>query len=485
METTNVKNQLYKMYIDGQWVGDDSEEFIHVFNPATNEVVGMILKGGADEAKQAVDAAYAAFKIWSKKTAEERSRVLMKWFQLIDENKEEIGRIMTLEQGKPLKEAIGEVAYANSFISWYAEEGKRIYGETIPASHPNKRILVRKEPVGVIAAITPWNFPAAMITRKVAPALAAGCTAVVKPAQQTPLTALKLAEFAEKAGIPKGVLNVVTGKSREIGDSWLNDSRVRKITFTGSTEVGKILMKGAAENVKKISLELGGNAPFIVMDDANLEKAAKGLIGSKFRNAGQTCICTNRIYVHEAVVDEFVEFFKQELSQLKVGNGIEEGTDIGPLIDQAAIDKVTELLDDAVSNGGKIVYQGEKPETTEGYYYNPTIITNIDENMLCVNEEIFGPLAPIATFKTEQEVIERANDTNYGLAAYVYTEDLSRAFRISEELEYGIVGVNDGLPSTAQAPFGGYKESGLGREGGHHGIEEYLEVKYISFALND
>ena len=485
MEIINVKNQLYKMYIDGQWIGDDCEEFIDVLNPATNEVVGMIPKGGSEEAKQAADAAYAAFKIWSKKTAEERSRLLMKWFQLIDENKEEIGRIMTLEQGKPLKEAIGEVTYANSFISWYAEEGKRIYGETIPASHPNKRILVRKEPVGVIAAITPWNFPAAMITRKVAPALAAGCTAVVKPATQTPLTALKLAEFAEKAGIPKGVLNVVTGKSSEIGDAWLSDSRVRKITFTGSTEVGKVLMRAAAENVKKISLELGGNAPFIVMNDANLEKAAKGLIGSKFRNAGQTCICTNRIYVHEAVADEFVELFKQELSQLKVGNGLEEGTDIGPLIDQAAINKVKELLDDAISNGGKIIYQGEKPEATEGYYYNPTIITNVAENMLCVNEEIFGPLAPIATFKTEQEVIERANDTNYGLAAYVYTEDLSRAFRISEELEYGIVGVNDGLPSTVQAPFGGYKESGLGREGGHHGMEEYLEIKFISIALND
>lgn len=485
MKATYEKNQLYKMYIDGRWVGDDCEEFINVTNPATKEIVGVIPKGGANEAKQAVDAAYAAFKAWSKKTADERSRLLRRWFQLIDENKEEIGRVMTLEQGKPLKEAIGEVAYANSFISWYAEEGKRVYGETIPASHPNKRILVRKEPVGVIAAITPWNFPAAMITRKVAPALAAGCTAVVKPAQQTPLTALKLAEYAEKAGIPKGVLNVVTGKSGEIGDAWLADSRVRKITFTGSTEVGKLLMKGAAENVKKISLELGGNAPFIVMDDANLEKAAKGLIGSKFRNAGQTCICTNRIYVHEAVVDEFVEIFKKELGQLKVGNGLEEGTDIGPLIDQAAIDKVEELLDDAVSNGGKIVYQGDKPESEEGYYYKPTIITNIDENMLCVNEEIFGPLAPIATFKTEQEVIDRANDTNYGLAAYVFTENLSRAFHLSEELEYGIVGVNDGLPSTAQAPFGGYKESGLGREGGHHGIEEYLEVKYISIALND
>lgn len=479
------KNQLYKIYIDGKWIGDDCKEFINVTNPATNEIVGRIPKGGAIEAKQAVDAAYTALKEWSKKTAAERSQFLMNWFHLIEQHKEEIGKIMTLEQGKPLKEAIGEVAYANSFISWYAEEGKRVYGETIPASHPNKRILVRKEPVGVIAAITPWNFPAAMITRKVAPALAAGCTAVVKPAQQTPLTALKLAELAEKAGIPKGVLNVITGKSNEIGDVWLNDSRVRKITFTGSTEVGKMLMKGAAENVKKISLELGGNAPFIVMDDADLEKAAKGLISSKFRNAGQTCICTNRIYVQETVLDKFVDLFKNELSQLKVGNGLEEGTDIGPLIDQAAVDKVKELLDDAVSKGGNIVYRGNMPEAVEGYYYNPIIMTNINDNMQCINEEIFGPLAPIATFKTEQEVIERANDTNYGLAAYVFTENLSRAFRISEELEYGIIGLNDGLPSTAQAPFGGYKESGLGREGGHHGIEEYLEVKYISIALTE
>lgn len=479
------KSQIFKMYINGNWVGDDCKELISVMNPATNEIVGMIPKGGEIEAKQAVDAAYAAFKEWSKKTAQERSEFLMKWFYLIDEHKEEIGRIMTLEQGKPLKEAIGEVAYANSFISWYAEEGKRIYGETIPASHPNKRIIVRKEPVGVIAAITPWNFPAAMITRKVAPALAAGCTAVVKPAQQTPLTALKLAELAEKAGIPKGVLNVITGKSKEIGDAWLKDSRVRKITFTGSTEVGKMLMRGAAENVKKISLELGGNAPFIVMDDADIEKAAKGLISSKFRNAGQTCICTNRIYVHETILDNFVDILKNELSQLKVGNGLEEGVDIGPLIDEKAVDKVTELLDDAVSKGGKIVYRGNKPAEADGYYYHPIIMTHINDNMQCVNEEIFGPLAPIATFKTEEEVIERANDTNYGLAAYVYTENLSRAFRMSEELEYGIIGLNDGLPSTAQAPFGGYKESGLGREGGHHGIEEYLEVKYISIALNN
>lgn len=479
------KSPLYKMYIDGQWVESNSEEYIDVINPATNEVIGVVPKGGKKEAKLAVDAAHRALKVWSKKTAEERGWLLRKWYELIDKEKEAIGRIMTMEQGKPLKEAIGEVMYANSFISWYAEEGKRIYGETIPASHPNKRILVRKEPVGVIAAITPWNFPAAMITRKVAPALAAGCTAVVKPAQQTPLTALKMAELAEKAGIPKGVINVVTGKASEIGDTWMEDSRVRKITFTGSTEVGKQLMRGAAETVKKISLELGGNAPFIVMDDANLEKAAKALVASKFRNAGQTCICTNRIYVHENVTDQFLVYFKNELSQLKVGNGIQEGIDIGPLIDQKAVDKVNEILEDAVHKGGKIIYRGSKPESSTGFFYDPIILTNVQDDMLCVEEEIFGPLAPISTFRTEEEVIERANNTVYGLAAYVFTENLSRAFRISEGLEYGIIGLNDGLPSTAQAPFGGYKESGLGREGGHHGIEEYLETKYISIGLNE
>lgn len=477
--------QKYRIYIDGKWTVGQGDEWTKVTNPATNEVVGMIPKGGAVEAKLAVDAAHLALKEWSKKTAEERSVFLSRWHQLIDEHKEEIGKLMTLEQGKPLIEAVGEVMYANSFISWYAEEGKRVYGETIPASHRNKRILVRKEPVGVVAAITPWNFPAAMITRKVAPALAAGCTAVVKPAQQTPLTALKLAELADKAGLPKGVLNIVTGKSNEIGEAWLKDSRVKKITFTGSTEVGKVLMRGAAETVKKISLELGGNAPFIVMNDADLEKAAKGLVHSKFRNAGQTCICTNRIYVQEEAAERFIELFKQELSKLNVGNGLEKGVDIGPLIDQPAVDKVKSLIEDALMKGAEIVYTGNVPESKEGNYYPPTIVTNVKDDMLCVSEEIFGPLAPISTFKTEQEVIKRANQSNYGLAAYVYTENLSRAFRISEELEYGIVGLNDGLPSAAQAPFGGYKESGLGREGGHHGMEEYLEVKYISIALDE
>ncbi|PGS50976.1 NAD-dependent succinate-semialdehyde dehydrogenase [Bacillus sp. AFS041924] len=472
------------MYIDGTWVGTDHEYYTKVTNPATGAVVGAIPTGGTYEAKLAVDAAHKAFKTWSKKTAEERYHLLMNWYRLIDEKKEEIARLMTIEQGKPLKEALGETVYANGFISWYAEEGKRVYGETIPASQPNKRILVRKEPVGVVAAITPWNFPAAMITRKVAPALAAGCTTVIKPATQTPLTALKLAELAHEAGIPKGVINVVTGKSTEIGDAWLKDPRVTKITFTGSTEVGKTLMRGAAENVKKVSLELGGNAPFIVMDDADLSKAAVGLVQSKFRNAGQTCICTNRIYVQESVAEKFTDLFTKELEKLKVGNGLEEGIDVGPLIDHSALEKVKTLVEDATKNGGKVVFCGNKPSEENGYYYAPTILTGIIDEMACMKEEIFGPLAPIATFKTEEEVIERANNSNYGLAAYVYTENLSRSFRITEALEYGIIGLNDALPSAVQVPFGGYKESGLGREGGHFGIEEFLEVKYISIGLD-
>lgn len=477
--------KVYPMYVNGAWCGQESNELTEVVNPATQQVIGAVPTGGAIEATQAVDAASASFKSWSKLTAEERYKILMKWHYLIDENKEEIARIMTMEQGKPLKEAIGEVNYANGFISWFAEEGKRVYGETIPASAPNKRILVRKEPVGVIAAITPWNFPAAMITRKVAPALAAGCTAVVKPASQTPLTALKLAELAHEAGVPEGVLNVITGKSVEIGKAWLSDPRVTKITFTGSTEVGKTLMRGAAENVKKISLELGGNAPFIVMDDADLQKAAVGLLQSKFRNAGQTCICTNRVYVQQNVASEFVEIFQKELAKLKVGNGLDEGIDIGPLIDGAALTKVEGFVDDVQKKGGKVSYTGLLHDAAgSGYFYPPTLLTGVTDEMECMKDEIFGPLAPIATFETEEEVIARANNSRFGLAAYVYTNDLSRSFRITEGLEYGIIGLNDALPSVPQAPFGGYKESGLGREGGHYGIDEFLEVKYISIGLD-
>lgn len=471
--------QKYEMFIDGKWLGESLEQ-IEVTNPATNEVIGTIPKGGEEEAKQAVDAAEQALKNWREKTAEERSQLLVKWNELIHQERETIGKLMTTEQGKPLKEAIGEVDYANSFVLWYAEEGKRIYGDMIPASHRNKRIFVQKQPVGVAAAITPWNFPAAMITRKVAPALAAGCTVVIKPATQTPLTAFKLVELAEKAGFPSGVINIVTGSSGEIGKTWNADSRVRKLTFTGSTEVGKTLMKDAADTMKKISLELGGHAPLIVMDDADLDKAVEGTIASKFRNAGQTCVCANRVYVHESVKDAFEKKLTEAVSKLKVGNGMDEGVDLGPLIDENAVNKVKEHVKDAVSKGGNITYGGKNKE---GLYFEPTIVMDATDKMQCMLEETFGPLIPVTTFKEEEEVIERANDSNYGLAAYAFTENIGRAIRISEALEYGIVGLNDGAMSTAQAPFGGYKESGLGREGGYHGIEEFVETKYISLAF--
>ncbi len=473
--------KTWKMYIDGQWI--ETEKTIEVKNPATQEVIATVPDGGAEEGKRAANAAADAFKTWSKKTAGERSELLMKWFHLVDSNKEEIGRVMTEEQGKPLQEAIGEVNYANSFISWYAEEGKRIYGETIPSSHLSKRLLIIKQPVGVVAAVTPWNFPAAMITRKVAPALAAGCTVIVKPAKLTPLTALKLVELAHKAGIPKGVINVVTGDSRSVVGAWMDDSRVRKVTFTGSTEIGKVLMKQAADTMKKVSLELGGHAPYIVTQNADIEKAAKGLIGSKFRNAGQTCVCANRVFVHESIEKEFTEVFKNEVSKLKIGNGLEEGVEIGPLIDADAVDKVKAQLEDAKSKGAVLELGGEELANSIGHFITPAVLTNVTDDMECMFEETFGPLAPITTYSTTEEVIERANNTPFGLAAYIFSENISEAVEISEGLEYGIIGLNDGLPSVAQAPFGGFKESGLGREGGHWGLDEFLELKYISLGL--
>lgn len=472
------------VYVNGEWIEADDSSILSVVNPANGEVIASVPNCGAEEAKRAADAAYEALAGWSQKTAAERAALLQQWYKLIDQEKENIGEIMTREQGKPLQEAIGEVTYANSFISWYAEEGKRIYGETIPASHENKRLLVLKQPVGVVAAITPWNFPAAMITRKVAPALAAGCTAVVKPAELTPLTALKLAQLAEQAGIPKGVLNVITGNAKAIGEAWLQDDRVRKITFTGSTEVGKTLMRGAADTVKKVSLELGGHAPLIVFEDANIDKAVSEAIASKYRNAGQTCVCANRIYVHESIASTFSEKYKAAVNALKVGDGLEAGTQIGPLIDERAIRKMEKHIEDALQKGGRIETGGKKLALNGGFFFEPTVLLNATDDMLCMNEETFGPLAPIATFTSMEEVIQRANNTPYGLAAYVFTESLSKAIQVSEKLEYGIVGLNDGVPSVAQAPFGGYKQSGLGREGGHHGIEEFLETKYISIALS-
>ncbi|WP_187442159.1 NAD-dependent succinate-semialdehyde dehydrogenase [Sutcliffiella horikoshii] len=466
------------MYINGEWV--NTEEVIEVTNPATGEVIGTVPSISEDQLENVVQHAEEAFQTWRNYTAYERADILNKWFLLLEENKKHIAETLTKEQGKPFREALGEVGYANSFVDWYKEEGKRIYGETIPSSSKDKRVLIQKQPVGVVAAITPWNFPAAMITRKVAPALAAGCTVIVKPAGQTPLTALLLAKYADEAGVPKGVLQVITGKSSVIGESLMKHKDVKKLTFTGSTEIGKKLMEQASHTVKKLSLELGGHAPFIIFDDADLEKAAKGLVQSKFRNAGQTCICANRIYVQESVAEEFTSLFVKEVSKLKVGNGMERGVDLGPLIDEDALEKVKEHLSDAKEKGADVAFGGEVKEKT---FMEPTVITGVTDEMLCMNEETFGPLAPITTFKEEEEAIKRANNSPYGLAAYVFTEKMSRIYRVTEGLDYGIIGVNDGAPSVAQAPFGGLKESGIGREGGHHGMEEYLEVKYVSIGI--
>ncbi|KPB06715.1 NAD-dependent succinate-semialdehyde dehydrogenase [Bacillus sp. CHD6a] len=466
------------MYINGEWV--NTEEVIEVTNPATGEVFATVPSISEDQVEKVIQHAEKAFQTWRNYTAYERADILNKWFLLLEENKKLIAETLTKEQGKPFREALGEVGYANSFVDWYKEEGKRIYGETIPSSSKDKRVLIQKQPVGVVAAITPWNFPAAMITRKVAPALAAGCTVIVKPAGQTPLTALLMAKYADEAGVPKGVLQVITGKSSIIGESLMKHKDVKKLTFTGSTEIGKKLMEQASQTVKKLSLELGGHAPFIVFEDADLEKAAKGLVQSKFRNAGQTCICANRIYVQESVAEEFTSLFIKEVSKLKVGNGMERGVDLGPLIDEDALDKVKEHLSDAKEKGAAVAFGGEVMEKT---FMEPTVITGVTDEMLCMNEETFGPLAPITSFKDEEEAVKRANNSPYGLAAYVFTENMSRIYRVTEGLDYGIIGVNDGAPSIAQAPFGGLKESGIGREGGHHGMEEYLEVKYLSIGI--
>jgi len=470
-----------QIYIAGKWI--QTEEQMDVYNPADGTVIGTVSKGGKKEARLAVDAAADAFPAWSRRTANERGELLRRWHELIAEHTDELARIMTTEQGKPLKEAAGEIQYANSFVAWYAEEGKRIYGETIPGSSSRQRIIVTKQPVGVVAAITPWNFPASMITRKVAPALAAGCTVVIKPSGETPFTAIKLVELADQAGIPAGVINIVTGSSSDISGVWQEDSRVRKLSFTGSTEVGKQLMAGASANVKKISLELGGHAPFIVTDQADLDQAAAGLISSKFRNGGQTCVCANRVYVQEGIAEKFAAKFSELVKQLKVGSGLENGVDIGPLINREAVDKVVRQIKDAKEKGGIVLAGGQALPELGRNYVEPTVIMNATDDMECMNEETFGPLAPITTFETIDEAVQRANNSPYGLAAYVFTQNLGEAVRIAESLDYGIVGVNDPVPSTAQAPFGGFKESGLGREGGHYGMEEFLEVKYISLGL--
>ena len=463
-------------YIDGVWLDADSGQTIKVNNPATGEIIATVPKMGAAETRRAIEAAELALPAWRALTAKERAVKLRRWFELLMENQDDLGRLMTLEQGKPLAEAKGEIAYAASFIEWFAEEAKRVYGDTIPGHQADKRILVIKQPIGVTAAITPWNFPCAMITRKAGPALAAGCTMVIKPASQTPFSALALVELAHRAGIPKGVLSVVTGSAGDIGGELTSNPIVRKLSFTGSTEIGRQLMMECAKDIKKVSLELGGNAPFIVFDDADLDAAVEGAMASKDRNAGQTCVCANRLYVQDGVYDAFAEKLQVAVAKLKIGNGLEDGITTGPLIDEKAAAKVQEHIADAVSKGARVVAGGN---SLGGSFFEPTILLDVPQSAAVAKEETFGPLAPLFRFKDEAEVISFSNDTEFGLASYFYARDLSRVFRVAEALEYGIVGVNTGIISTEVAPFGGIKASGLGREGSKYGIEDYLEIKYI------
>ena len=467
-----------RCYVRGAWIDADDGRTIPVRNPATGETIGSVPRMGAEEARQAVRAAEAAMPAWRARTGKERAALLRRWFELIMANQEDLATLMTAEQGKPLVESRGEIAYAASYIEWFGEEAKRVYGDTIPQHQADKRILVLKQPVGVVAAITPWNFPSAMITRKAGPALAAGCTVVVKPASATPFSALALAALGEEAGLPPGVFNVITGDSGAIGRELTSNPVVRKVSFTGSTEVGKQLMAQCAPTVKKVSLELGGNAPFIVFDDADLEAAVEGAVQSKFRNSGQTCICTNRMLVQEGIHDAFVRKLAAAVARLQVGDGLHAETQQGPLIDEAAVRKVEEHVADAVSKGARVVTGGAR-HALGGTFFQPTVLTGVTPEMKVSREETFGPVAPVYRFATEEEAIRLANATETGLASYFYTRDLARAFRVAERLEYGMVGLNTGLISTEIAPFGGVKESGIGREGSKYGIEPYLELKYV------
>lgn len=469
-------------YINGKWEGADSGAVINVTNPATGDILGSIPNMGADETKRAINAAEAAFGPWKRKTTKERAQILRRWFDLMMENQEDLARLMTAEQGKPLAEARGEIAYAASFLEWFGEEGKRMYGDTIPGHMPDKRILVLREPVGVVAAITPWNFPSAMITRKVGPALAAGCTVVCKPATQTPYSALALCELAERAGVPAGVFNVVTGSATAIGGEMTSNPIVRKLTFTGSTGIGKILMQQCATTVKKTAMELGGNAPFIVFDDADLDAGVLGALASKYRNTGQTCVCANRLLVQDGVYDIFAEKLTAAVARLRIGDGLKGETEQGPLIDENAVRKVEEHIQDATAKGARVI-AGGKRHTLGGTFFQPTILVDVTPDMMVAKEETFGPVAPLFRFKTEAEAIAMANDTEFGLAAYFYTRDNSRIWRVSEALEYGIVGINTGIISTETAPFGGVKESGTGREGSKYGLEDYTELKYCCVSI--
>lgn len=474
-------------YIGGLWVHAASGRTFSVHNPATGEELARVPDAGAQDAARAVEAAHGAFLHWSALAAPTRAKLLFKTRDLMLGRKEELARILTMEQGKSLDEARREIEYAAGFVGWFAEEGKRVYGATIPSSVPHKRLMVIKQPVGVVAAITPWNFPAAMVTRKIAPALAAGCTIVLKPAEQTPLTAIALFKIFEEVGFPAGVANLITTLDpREVGREFLENALVRMIAFTGSNEVGKLLMRGAADQVKRVSLELGGHAPFIVFEDADVEKAVAGAIASKFRNMGQTCICANRIYVHELILEPFTTKFVERVEQLKMGNGLEEGVNVGPLIDEQGFKKVCAHVEDAIAKGAKVLTGGQ-PRTdgpfARGRFFTPTVVTDVRKGMRILEEETFGPVAPVIPFRGEAEVVRAANDTPFGLAAYFFSQNMSRCIRVAEQLEYGIVGVNDEMPAVPQAPFGGLKESGLGREGGREGIEEFLDVKLISLGL--
>ena len=467
-----------RCYIDGAWADADDGGTIDVDNPADNSVIGTVPRMGAGETRRAIEAANDAYPGWRARTGKERAAILRRWYELVIENQEDLAVLMTTEQGKPLAESMGEIVYGASFIEWFAEEAKRIYGDTIPQHQHDKRIVVVKEPVGVVASITPWNFPNAMITRKCAPALAAGCTVVAKPATQTPYSAFALAELAERAGVPKGVLNIVSGISSEIGAEMTSNPIVRKLSFTGSTEIGKLLMERCSGTVKKMSMELGGNAPFIVFDDADIDSAVVGAMQSKYRNAGQTCVCANRIFAQDGIHDRFTDRLAEASAALKVGDGMEEGVGTGPLIDIKAVEKVESHIQDAVAKGARVVVGGGR-HSNGGNFFEPTVLTGVTPEMIVSREETFGPLAPVYRFETDEDVVKKANDTEFGLAAYFYTRDIGRVWRVAEQLEYGIVGINSGIISTEIAPFGGMKESGIGREGSKYGIDEFVEVKYL------
>ena len=479
-----IKNQslfIEKAYIDGRWVDADDKSTLDVINPVNQEIIGQVPNCGAEETNVAINAAAEAQKKWQKYPAKEKASILRDFYDLLCSNQDDLAKILTYEQGKPLAEAIGEIAYSASFIEWFAEEAKRVYGDLIPGHMHDRRTLVIKQPVGVVASITPWNFPSAMLARKVGPALATGCSLVCKPAKQTPFSALAFAYLAEEAGVPKGLLNVLTGNAQTIGKALTDSEVVRKLTFTGSTEIGKMLLKECANTVKRVSMELGGHAPFIVFEDADIEAAIQGAIAAKYRNSGQTCVCANRIYVHKDVYEEFSKGFTKEAGKLKTGQGFDPSTDQGPLIDEAALAKVEEHVADAKNHGGQIALGGQ-PHELGGLFYEPTVIKDANDQMLVSYEETFGPVAPLFSFSSEEEVIERANNTPFGLASYFYTRDLAKSWRVSEQLEYGIVGLNTGIISTEMAPFGGIKESGMGREGSKYGIDDYLEIKYVSLA---